>query len=454
VARSRRPLAVLPGASRSSTATACSYRRPTTWSASRVDGGNAGRVSVDQWDGRRARRTTVPRSEPAVGWQGRWRSSGPVPSPGAITVTANRGRAAPGGFATVHAVDQTVDRTGRQLVGLDPVYPRVPLGRVSSGFRRRGTGGVRGTAASARWGVQWTGLPAEARPAGPGVYPVEGTVRPTQLRARGRGNRVRHRPMWRHTPLAVPVGTAPGLPATVRLGAHRRGRRAGNGRLGTRSHPASLRPRPGQFTGDRIGPPVTRIRRRGAHPGHGTRSPRDANLALDTGPAKPKADASYAGSPSTPAVRRCSTAGPTTGGWSNAFNQGRPPRLLPCPSGGAESRRLGSRVEWGQPAGGFGPRSGCVLHPPAPAARLPASIQVNDVGRQAARAGGSNPAVVWGEPGSKRGHHAHLRPGHHDPGSGLAMTSPAPETGLPVRCRSPAWEVVGPAVVYNGHRPH
>jgi beta-galactosidase len=234
--------------------------------------------------------------------------------PGPITVTATAAGLLPGGV-TLYATDGA----GHQLIGLDPVRLRIPLGESP---RLPGTvPAIYADGSQRPLPVRWDGPPAQLRHRA-GSYQIQGS-------GAGAGPRALaivtvYAPAAVETySTVVPVGTAPSLPATVRL-VHTDGVE--------QRQPVAWIPVPparyaaaGQFTiaGTVAGatlPAQATIRVTDG-------VTRAANLAASAGPLHAAADASYSGAPGTlPAAMLDGVT--DSGGWSNAFSKA-PTALLP-----------------------------------------------------------------------------------------------------------------------------
>ncbi|NJC85967.1 glycoside hydrolase family 2 TIM barrel-domain containing protein [Planosporangium mesophilum] len=189
--------------------------------------------------------------------------------PGEITVTATADGLLPA-VETVHCTD----RTGHQVIGLDPVRLRVPLGEQPR--LPRTVQAVSADGSQRAVSVDWGRFQVRRDP---GDYTVDGEVPGTDLRARAVISV--YRPASVETwSTAVPVGTAPALPAALRV-----------------AHSDGVE----QFA------PAT-------------------NLASAGSPTRPVADASYSGAPTT--LPAAMLDGDPATGWSSAFDKA-PTALLP-----------------------------------------------------------------------------------------------------------------------------
>jgi beta-galactosidase len=233
--------------------------------------------------------------------------------PGEITVTATADGLLPA-VETVHCTD----RTGHQVIGLDPVRLRVPAGEQPR--LPRTVRAVVADGGQQNLRVDWRQATARNDP---GVYTVDGTVRGTDLRARAVISV--YRPAGVETwSAAVPVGVAPALPAALRV-AHSDG--VEQFAPVTWETVASkteqyATPGPVTVTGTVAGTTlkaVARIRVTDAV------TPA-SNLASATGPTRPVADASYSGAPTT--LPAAMLDGDPATGWSSAFDKA-PTALLP-----------------------------------------------------------------------------------------------------------------------------
>jgi beta-galactosidase len=233
--------------------------------------------------------------------------------PESVTVTATAVGLLPA-VETVHCVDRTTD----QLVGLDPARLRVPLGQAPR--LPRTVQGIAANGSQRALTVDWHRVPEQARRE-PGVYTVEGTARGAHLRAQAVVTV--YRPVNVETSsAAVPVGAVPALPATVRV-VHSDGVEqfapVGWKPVAPERYAApGLVPVTGTVTGTTL-EAVASVRVTDAFAAA-------TNLALSTGPARPTADASYSGAPTT--LPAAMLDGNTATGWSNAFDKA-PTALLP-----------------------------------------------------------------------------------------------------------------------------
>jgi beta-galactosidase/beta-glucuronidase len=222
---------------------------------------------------------------------------------GPITVTANGGGLSPA-TATIYAVDQHA----RGLVGLRPVYlrtrgPAELPSTVTAVYADGTTARV-----EVRWKSDGSNLPV-------GTNTINGTVSGTGLKATAVVTVYRTASVTAYSTV-VPVGTPPGLPATVTT----------VDTDGTTSEqpvtwdavPASAYASAGQF---QVSGRVRGTSLRGTATVRVTSSfTPNQNIALATSPTTPSADAGYSGSPSeVPAgLLDGNTA---SGGWSNLYTK-------------------------------------------------------------------------------------------------------------------------------------
>jgi beta-galactosidase len=228
-------------------------------------------------------------------------------TPGLITFTATSSGLLP---ATITL--EASNATGSDLIALAPAYLRVPLG-VSPTLPATVVG-IHADGSTEELPVTWDSLPAIITTYA-GSYTVNGVVSGTNLTAQAAITIFKAAGVQGYS-TAVPVGTAPFLPPTVRV-VYSDG---SDGFLPVTWEPVS----PSQYAAagqfsvngavDGIDiPAVASIRVTSAFTSN-------QNIARSTSPAKPAVDASYAGSNSTlPAAMLDGTT--TTGGWSNAFTK-------------------------------------------------------------------------------------------------------------------------------------
>jgi beta-galactosidase len=244
---------------------------------------------------------------------------------GPITVTASSSGLEPA-VTTIHAVDSP---GGSQVVGIDPVYLRAPLGSAPS--LPATVDAVRGDGSTEASKVTWLGAPDDLGQR-TGVFTIEGTVAGIGAEARAVVT-VYDVADVEGFSTVVPVGTPPDLPDTVRLTYT-----DGVDRLVPVTWDAvdeSTYAAPGEFT---VEGAVAETERPAVATVRVTDDVlRDQNIARSDSPTSPAADASYSGSPnSVPAgLLDGNTA---SGGWSNAYNK-QATALLP-------SYDLARRADW------------------------------------------------------------------------------------------------------------
>ena len=233
-----------------------------------------------------------------------------LPTAGPITIRARAAGLEPAD-TTVWSVGRDPKVTGAgRLVGVDPVYVRVPVG-ASPALPAQVTV-VNGDGATSRAAVHWQRLDAQRKA---GVITVTGTIH--GLDAKAKAVVTAYLPS-RVEPWStvIPVGASPTLPPSVQVvysdGVDRMLPVSWGRVVGSSYASAGTVVVHGRVDGVRLGATAQVRVTADFEPGQ--------NLASATSPTTPSADASYSGSQSTlPAALLDGVA--TTGGWSNFYSK-------------------------------------------------------------------------------------------------------------------------------------